>query len=124
MQIYEKLKKRRLDLGLTLEQVADHCGVNSSTVARWESGEIENMRRDKIEMYAQALQVSPAVIMGWDVRPAASNLSKEERELVAALRGIDPETREAFYARLMAYYSAYKQAAKIKKELTGGDDNV
>lgn len=124
MQIYEKLKKRRLDLGLTLEQVADHCGVNSSTVARWESGEIENMRRDKIEKYAQALQVSPAVIMGWDVRPAASNLSKEERELVAALRGIDPETREAFYARLMAYYSAYKQAAKIKKELTGGDDNV
>jgi transcriptional regulator with XRE-family HTH domain len=124
MQIYEKLKKRRLDLGLTLEQVADHCGVNSSTVARWESGEIENMRRDKIEKYAQALQVSPAVIMGWDVRPAASNLSKEERELVNALRGIDPETREAFYARLMAYYSAYKQAAKIKKELTGGDDNV
>lgn len=124
MQIYEKLKKRRLDLGLTLEQVADHCGVNSSTVARWESGEIENMRRDKIEKYAQALQVSPAVIMGWDVRPAASNLSKEERELVAAMRGIDPETREAFYARLMAYYSAYKQAAKIKKELTGGDDNV
>lgn len=124
MQIYEKLKKRRLDMGLTLEQVADHCGVNSSTVARWESGEIENMRRDKIEKYAQALQVSPAVIMGWDVRPAASNLSKEERELVAAMRGIDPETREAFYARLMAYYSAYKQAAKIKKELTGGDDNV
>ena len=124
MQIYEKLKKRRLDLGLTLEQVADHCGVNSSTVARWESGEIENMRRDKIEKYAQALQVSPAVIMGWDVRPAASNLSKEERELVAAMRGIDPETREAFYARLMAYHSAYKQAAKIKKELTGGDDNV
>ena len=124
MQIYEKLKKRRLDLGLTLEQVADHCGVNSSTVARWESGEIENMRRDKIEKYAQALQVSPAVIMGWDVRPAASNLSKEERELVAAMREIDPETREAFYARLMAYYSAYKQAAKIKKELTGGDDNV
>ena len=124
MQIYEKLKKRRLDLGLTLEQVADHCGVNSSTVARWESGEIENMRRDKIEKYAQALQVSPAVIMGWDVRPAASNLSKEERELVAAMRGIDPETREAFYARLMAYYNAYKQAARIKKELTGGDDNV
>lgn len=124
MQIYEKLKKRRLDLGLTLEQVADHCGVNSSTVARWESGEIENMRRDKIEKYAQALQVSPAVIMGWDVRPAASNLSKEERDLVAAMRGIDPETREAFYARLMAYYNAYKQAAKIKKELTGGDDNV
>lgn len=124
MQIYEKLKKRRLDLGLTLEQVADHCGVNSSTVARWESGEIENMRRDKIEKYAQALQVSPAVIMGWDVRPAASNLSKEERELVAAMRGIDPETRDAFYARLMAYYNAYKQAAKIKKELTGGDDNV
>ncbi len=124
MQIYEKLKKRRLDLGLTLEQVADHCGVNSSTVARWESGEIENMRRDKIEKYAQALQVSPAVIMGWDVRPAASNLSKEERDLVAAMRGIDPETRDAFYSRLMAYYNAYKQAAKIKKELTGGDDNV
>ena len=124
MEIHEKLKKRRLDLGLSIAQVAEMCDVHISTVARWESGEIENMKRDKIEKYAQALQVSPAVIMGWDIRPAASNLSKEERELVAAMRGIDPETREAFYARLMAYYNAYKQAARIKKELTGGDENV
>lgn len=44
MEIHEKLKKRRLDLGLSIAQVAELCDVHISTVARWESGEIENMK--------------------------------------------------------------------------------
>ena len=40
--------------------------MNEGTVSRWETGEIENMRRDKIVALAKALNISPAVIMGWD----------------------------------------------------------
>lgn len=61
------LKGRRLELELTLEDVAKRVGVSPATISRWESGDIANMRRDRIAALAKALQISPAVIMGWDV---------------------------------------------------------
>lgn len=65
--IKDILKGRRLELELTLEDVAKRVGVSPATISRWESGDIANMRRDRIAALAKALQISPAVIMGWDV---------------------------------------------------------
>lgn len=59
MEIGEKIKKRRKELGLTLDEVAEKVGVGKSTVQKWESGRIKNMRRDKIELLAQVLDMSP-----------------------------------------------------------------
>ncbi|MEB5793930.1 LexA family protein [Staphylococcus hominis] len=61
-----KLKERRKELGLTLEQVGEIVGVGKSTVRKWETGDIENMKRDKIAKLAKALKVSPAFVMGFD----------------------------------------------------------
>lgn len=60
------LKQRRLELNMTMLDVAKSVGVSEGTVSRWESGDIANMRRDKIAALAQTLQISPAVIMGWE----------------------------------------------------------
>lgn len=64
--IGELIKQARLKKGLTLEQVGQAVGVGKSTVLKWESGAISNMKRDKIAALAQILGISPAVIMGWD----------------------------------------------------------
>ena len=66
MEIKDILKNRRLELGLTLKDIADQVGVTVPTISRWESGDIANMKRDKIVSYAKALNVSPTVIMGWE----------------------------------------------------------
>ena len=50
---------------MTLEQVADIVGVGKSTVRKWETGMIANMRRDKIQALATALGTTPAYLMGW-----------------------------------------------------------
>lgn len=69
------IKTRRLELGLTLREVADAVGVSEGTVSRWESGDIANMRRDKISKLAVVLRIDPSIIMGWApaniLRPAA-----------------------------------------------------
>lgn len=69
------IKARRLELGLTLREVADAVGVSEGTVSRWESGDIANMRRDKISKLAGVLRIDPSIIMGWApsniLRPAA-----------------------------------------------------
>ena len=54
------IKSRRKELNLTLEQVGDLVGVGKSTVRKWETGDIENMKRDKIVKLAKALRVSPS----------------------------------------------------------------
>lgn len=57
------LADRRKELGLTQREVADAVGVSEATVSRWESGEIANMRRDKIASLASTLRSSTNFIM-------------------------------------------------------------
>jgi len=59
MSISEMIKSRRLELGLTLEQVGEACGVGKSTVRKWETGSIKNMKRDKIALLASVLHLDP-----------------------------------------------------------------
>ena len=57
------LARRRKELGLTQKEVADAVGVSEATVSRWESGEIANMRRDRIASLAKVLRSSAGFIM-------------------------------------------------------------
>ena len=65
-QLSTALKQRRKELGLTLAQIADAMNVTEATVQRWESGNIKNIRYDKIGKLAEVLKVSPALLMGWN----------------------------------------------------------
>lgn len=64
--IGERIKKRRLALGLSVDQVAKQLGKDRATVYRYESDEIGNMPLSIIEPLARILGVSPAYIMGWE----------------------------------------------------------
>lgn len=57
------LSERRKEIGLTQREVAEAVGVAEATVSRWESGEIANMRRDKISALAKVLHCSPEFVM-------------------------------------------------------------
>jgi repressor LexA len=64
MDIRNRLSKRRKELGLTLEELGNLVGVGKSTVRKWESGDIVNMKQDKLAMLSKALRVSPLYLMG------------------------------------------------------------
>ena len=74
----EVMKKRRKELGLTLAQIADAVGVTEATAQRWESGNIKSVRHEKITLLANTLKVSPADLMGWDIK---SDYSKNLRPM-------------------------------------------
>ena len=48
MSLHDDIKQRRIELGLTMADVAQSVGVSEATISRWESGDIANMKRDKI----------------------------------------------------------------------------
>lgn len=66
MEIKDIIREKREELNLTYEQLGKLVGVGKSTVRKWETGMIENMRRDNIVALAKALNISPAIIMGWE----------------------------------------------------------
>lgn len=65
--INQLIKDRRLQLGLTLEQVAEKVGVGKSTVRKWEIGLIQNMRRDNMQKLAEALNLNPLDLLEFDL---------------------------------------------------------
>ena len=61
------MRTRRQELGLTLEEVGDYVGVGKSTVRKWEHGDIENMKRDKIALLSKILKLSPLTFITGEV---------------------------------------------------------
>lgn len=84
MNIGEKIKARRIELGLTFEEVGNIVGVGKSTVRKWETGDIKDMRRDKVSKLAYALKVSPSYLMGWTDSPYEDPAAAPTRASVAA----------------------------------------
>lgn len=79
LKIGDRIRKRRKELKLSVDQLAEMLGKNRATVYRYESSEIENMPIDIIQPLAKALKVSPAYLMGWEEFDKDNNIIREER---------------------------------------------
>lgn len=66
MSIGERIKKRRQELNLSVEDVAKVLNKNRATVYRYESDEIENMPTSVLEPLSKILNTTPAYLMGWE----------------------------------------------------------
>ena len=66
MRVGERIRNRRLELGLSVDDLAQKLGKNRATVYRYENNDIENMPTSVIEPLSIALQTTPAYLMGWN----------------------------------------------------------
>lgn len=138
MPIQDIIKTRRAELDLTMKEVADFVGVSEGTVSRWESGDISNMKRDKIYKLAKILNISPLVILGWDDAEVSNQdtektptlTKKDERDIAKSLEAImadlehsgdlmfdgDPMTEEARQSMRNAIELGLKAVKLLNKE--------
>ncbi|MBQ2718622.1 MAG: helix-turn-helix domain-containing protein [Clostridia bacterium] len=65
MTVGQRMRLRRRELGLTLEDVAIATETSKQTVQRYESGVIANIPRARLEAIAAVLRVPPAELLGW-----------------------------------------------------------
>ena len=65
MTIGERIKYRRKELGLTVDEVAERLGKNRATIYRYESNDIEKLPTPILEPLATVLNTTPAYLMGW-----------------------------------------------------------
>ena len=98
-ELSRKIKELRLSRDMTLEQVATIVGVGKSTVRKWETGMIANMKRDKIALLAKALGTTPAYLMGWKenepkISPEEPKLTEGEKALLELFRRVPLDKQE------------------------------
>lgn len=74
MEMGQKIYNLRVQKGLTLEELGNMVGVGKSTVRKWEKGMIANMKRDKILKVSEALDTTPAYLMGWEEEERITSL--------------------------------------------------
>ena len=63
--IAKRIKQRRIELGLSLQDVAYDLCISKSTLQRYESGKISGIPLQKLEPLAKALHTSPDWLLGW-----------------------------------------------------------
>ena len=69
MTLYERIRHRREQLGISQGQLAEELGyTNRSTIAKIESGK-NDITQSKIVAFAHALDTTPQYLMGWTDDP-------------------------------------------------------
>ena len=124
MEIKDILKNRRLERNMSLKDVADMVGVTISTISRWESGDISNMRRDRIASYANALAISPSIIMGWEEPPSRKQgnyyeLTESELALIKKYRQLEADGKADINDLIDSKLARAERAAKEQEEALG-----
>lgn len=84
-EIGRRIKERRESLNYTLSDVAKRVGVASSTIQRYEAGNVEKLKLPVVEAIAKALNVDPAWVLFKKDTPDIdeSNASGEKVDTVA-----------------------------------------
>ena len=119
-EIGKNIRKLREKRGMSQEELAIKVGYASkATIAKIESG-VNDPPRSKVELIADALYTTPAVLMGWvdeEVREQDEVLAnivlklREDEELrawVAKLTDLSAEKRQALTPVIDAFLAVYK----------------
>lgn len=88
------IHNRRKELGITLEKIGNACGVNKSTVMRWETGEAKDIKRSHINTLSKILYLPLELLLGLDekveIEDASIVLKRQEIiGLVNDIKNID-----------------------------------
>lgn len=119
MKLGERIKKARLEKGLTQIELAEIINTTKQNIYKYEMSLITNIPLDKLEKIANALDVSPAYLMGWEDEPKIESASSED-ELNAYLQELRtrPEMKMLFKLTSKATKEDVEKAIKIIEALS------
>ena len=99
MTIADRIRNRRIELGLSVDDLAAKMKKNRATIYRYESNYIKTYSPDVIENLARALDTSPAYFYGYEdsdpipendpyihlVSGMMENMSDEQKQQIVAI---------------------------------------
>lgn len=85
MTIGQKIKELRKQLNMSVDELASKLGKNRATIYRYERGDIENLPLDVLEPLANALETTPAYLMGWEDESNVQNIDVQFTDTVGEM---------------------------------------
>lgn len=61
----ERIRQRRLELGLSVEEIAKYLGKNKATIYRYENGDIKNFPVSIMKPLTEILEITSDLLMEW-----------------------------------------------------------
>src|SRR5665648_389469 len=95
MNMGERIKELRISKGYTQEDL----GKKKAAIQKYENGDVENIKRSKIKLLADVLEVTPSYIMGWDETIATlkyqprEEMSEVEKKLIFNYRKLSHDNQ-------------------------------
>ena len=91
LKIMKRIKEKRLELGLSFQELSRKTGISSSTLQRYETGYISNVPLSKLKPLSKALGVTPIYLMGWEDEKTekAPELLEDEKEILNIYNQLD-----------------------------------
>lgn len=122
MTVGEIIRHYRLRKELTLEEVANACGVSKVAVLKWENGATQNIKRDKIAKLAMVLNISPITLVTGELEPDDDSISTNDflnqlGVLLQRVRDLDQSEKQQImtFVSMTIEYKALKKDASIKE---------
>ena len=66
MTIGQRIKERRIELGMSVDELAELIGKNRATIYRYENNNIENLPSPVLKDLADALKTTPEYLIDWN----------------------------------------------------------
>ena len=63
MDIGQKIKKARIERGLTQQELGNIVGVQKSAIAKYENGRVVNIKRSTLQKIASTLNIRPSELL-------------------------------------------------------------
>ena len=101
MNTGERIKQRRIELGMSQEDLAKKLGYShKSSINKIELG-YQNLTQSKIAMIAEALETTPSYIMGWDEEEKLSFEDDNYKRFTDIISTMSEEEQNQLYDYMM-----------------------
>lgn len=124
MEIGERIKQMRLDLGLSQDDLAKLIGYKSrSSINKIEIGE-RDITQSTILAFAKALQTTPSKLMGWDIDDIQQPLDSEHQNVIDLYDKLRPNDKIRIVAKMETIIEDYDQPQTIFRAAKSADNHA
>ena len=118
MTLGERIKKLRLESGLTQEELAKEIGYSTKTSISKIENDVLDINQSTIVALARALKTTPSVLMGWtetEKKPPLKLPNADEQELLTIYRNVNQDGQDYIMqtARMVEGTERYQKTVKM-----------
>ena len=93
MEMGERIKRLRLERGMTQEELGKAVGLQRAAINKYEKGIVENIKRTTIIKLAEVLRTTPSYLVGYEDDEDLSELTATQEDLMEKIFKLTPDNQ-------------------------------